>query len=239
MMLEKGIKIDEVVFIDTGAEYPGMYEHIEKVTKENNIVFTTLRFPNSFEYYMLDHVKQKGKAVGTKGYGWCGGLCRWGTTLKKQVFAKYVKEKYNNQIIEYQGIAADETARLTKNNDKKWEVRYPLAEWNITESEALEYCYSKGYDWGGLYKRLDRVSCWCCRNKNLKELKNIFIHMPDTWERLKALEKQIGEPYRSYKKIVGYENKEPIYKRFCISIVDLENRFKKEIEEEENQLTMF
>lgn len=41
-----------------------------------------------------------------------------------------------------------------------------------------------------LYSVLDRVSCWCCRNKNLKELKNIYNFLPNYWEKLRELQKK-------------------------------------------------
>lgn len=207
-MIELGYKIDEIVFIDTGAEFPAMYEHIEKVSKMINKEITVLKFKYEFKYYMTEYEKTKGKSKGQKGYGWCGGMCRWGTQFKKQTFARYVKEKYNNSITEYQGIAADETERLTKNKEKVWEVKYPLAELNLTESRCLEYCYSRGFTWNGLYKYLDRVSCWCCRNKNLKELENIYKYMPEVWGKLKNLENQVGRYKKDY------------------SLSDLERRFK-------------
>lgn len=47
-----------------------------------------------------------------------------------------------------------------------------------------------------LYDMLDRVSCWCCRNKNLKELEAMHEHLPDYYERLVALERAIGEPMK-------------------------------------------
>ena len=31
MMLEKGMPVDEIIFCDTGKEFPAMYDHIEKV----------------------------------------------------------------------------------------------------------------------------------------------------------------------------------------------------------------
>ena len=123
MMLKLGIEIDEIIFIDTGMEFKAMYRHIKLL--ENRLNIKVKRLEIDFKYYMYDHVKRDG----SKGYKWCGRMCRWGTTLKKQVFARYIKEKYNNEIIEYQGIAFDEQERLTKNSDKKWEVKYPLAEW--------------------------------------------------------------------------------------------------------------
>lgn len=33
IMLEKNMPIDEIIFCDTGKEFPQMYEHIEKVQK--------------------------------------------------------------------------------------------------------------------------------------------------------------------------------------------------------------
>ena len=222
-MIEKNYRIDEIVFIDTTAEYPSMYEHIEKVETYIDRSITRLHFDNTFEFYMLDYKKTKGNSKGKKGYGWCGGLCRWGTTIKKQLFQQYIKNKYGyKNIIEYEGIAADEKERLLKNKEKQWPVKYPLAEWNITEKQALEYCYAKGFDWSGLYEHLDRVSCWCCRNKNLKELKNIYKYMPETWLRLKELESNIGEPYKK-----NY------------TLTELEERFDKEIWLKNNQLCMF
>ena len=42
----------------------------------------------------------------------------------------------------------------------------------MTEKECLKYCYQHGFEWKEasvrLYDVLDRVSCWCCANKNKK-----------------------------------------------------------------------
>lgn len=99
----------------------------------------------------------------------------------------------------------------------------PLANWGITENECLEYCYSKGFEWledgKRLYDILDRVSCWCCRNKNLKELKNMYLYLPQYWQKLKNMQDRIKEPY--------YKNK--------LSIYDLEYRFAQEIQLDEEK----
>ena len=61
-----------------------------------------------------------------------------------------------------------------------------------------------------LYSILDRVSCWCCRNKNLRELNAIYHNLPQYWDKLRALQSYIEEPYK------------PPY-----TIFDLEERFVK------------
>jgi len=61
------------------------------------------------------------------------------------------------------------------------------------------------------YKKY-RVSCWCCQNKNLKELKNIYLYLPKYWEMLKGLQSRIIEPMKGAGK----------------SVFELEERFKNE-----------
>ena len=64
MMLDKGVQIDEVIFCDTGKEFPQMYEHIAKVEKYTGITVTRLKADKDFDYYMFYHVKTKGKHKG-------------------------------------------------------------------------------------------------------------------------------------------------------------------------------
>lgn len=203
-LIRRKYPLDEVVLFDTGWEYPVMYEHIEKCKKlceENGIKFVTLYPPKNFDYLMFDHITSTGK----KGYSWCGGNARWGTTVKTQTLDKWSQQ--NKGDIVYIGIAADETARLEKERaDFK---RFPLAEWGITEAECLKGCYNAGFDWGGMYEHLDRLSCMYCRNKNLKELRNIRKFYPEVWERLKEYQSRTNLPYKT-----------------CgITIFDLETRF--------------
>lgn len=46
---------------------------------------------------------------------------------------------------------------------------------------------------------MDRVSCWCCANKNKKELRNIYLHLPEYWERLKEIQARLERPMKQYK----------------------------------------
>lgn len=163
---------------------------------------------------MFEHEKTRGKTKGKKGYGWPSSKNRWCTyILKKQVIERYLRNytKQGYEVIEYHGIAFDEQHRLLNNKEKN--IRYPLNEWKITEAEALEYCYSNGYSFSGLYNVLDRVSCWCCPLSNLKELKNLYKYFPQKWEELKAL-----------------DNKSYNTMRFDYSLNDLEQRFSAELE---------
>ena len=141
-------------------------------------------------------------------------MCRWGTTLKLNAIKENNKKYGNEFIVEYVGIAVDEQERLLRERVKRCENRlklYPLAEWGMTEKDCLKYCYKKGFNWEEngieLYKVLDRVSCWCCRNKNIKELENMFLFLPSYWEKLKELQSKIDIPYKDKYTIFDLDKK--------------------------------
>jgi hypothetical protein len=192
--------LDEVIFYDTGMEFNAIYKTRDKVKyilDVENIKYTELHPKISFEYTMFDKKVKHRDGTTSKGYSWCGGRCRWGTTEKNRTITKYLKENYEDDYIEYIGIASDETQRINYDNIHK---SYPLVKLNMTEKDCLMYCYERGFHWleNGikLYDILDRVSCWCCANKNLKELKNYYKFLPEYWNRLKKLQTKTNRPFK-------------------------------------------
>ena len=221
LLIKLKYPLDEVVFYDTGKEFQAIYNLRDKVKlllESKGIKFTQLKPLMTFDYKMFDKpVRKRGtNEIHKYGYSWCGGTCRWGTTDKLSAIEKYCKGN-----VEYVGIAADEQKRLIK--IRKGNKRFPLDELRMSEANCLEYCYSHGFDWlensVELYSILSRVSCWCCRNKNLKELKAIYQYLPDYWERLKKIQTQLPEPMKGSGK----------------GVFDLELRFKTEIAQQRSQ----
>lgn len=187
--------LTEVVFYDTGMEFDEIYkvrDTILPILENKGIKYTELHPKRPFIDTMINYPHKAKNGTLKKGYGWRGGLCRWGTTEKLKAIDKYCKG-----AIQYVGIAFDEKPRLERldNLNKK----SPLADYKMTEKQCLQYCYDKGINWGGLYNYLDRVSCWCCRNKNLKELTNYYKYLPKYFNKLVELEKLIGEPMKKPK----------------------------------------
>lgn len=212
--------LDEVVTFDTGWEFSAMYEHLErckKICEQNGIKFVVLHPDIDFDYLAFEHITKSGKV----GYSWCGGICRWGTEYKTLALDRYAKEQ--GDCIVYIGFAFDEMHRLERENNKQANKRYPLIEWKLTEADCLQICYNAGLDFGGMYNYLDRVSCKFCRNKNLKELRNIRKYYPDDWEALKSFQSKTEVPFERKN---GY------------SIFDIEKRFAFEEERIEQGLSI-
>ena len=191
MMLERGMPIDVVLCADPGMEFPEMYAHLDKLDKylcrERGLHIECLRNPGSFEYYMFDAPVDRGeewKNIAPCGSGWPSMRIRWCTSaLKTSLINNRINQlKSGRNVIHYVGIAADEAHRCKK--DK----RYPLVEWGIDEATALQYCYDRGFDWGGLYEIYHRVSCWCCPLQRIGELRKLRRHHPELWQRLRDMD---------------------------------------------------
>lgn len=203
-MIDLGEHIDEVLNVDTGMEFPAMYEHIEKIralVESKGIKFSVLRAKHSFEWYMFEHEIDSKKYGKHKGHGWPTPVIRWCTGwLKRDVLNAYlsqIRKKYN--LIQCIGIAADEGYRLERENNQQKTHRHPLVEWGWTETQCLEYCYSLGYDWGGLYKIFNRVSCWCCPLQAIGELRNLWKYYPELFDRLQDMEDRLERQGSAYK----------------------------------------
>lgn len=180
-LVEEKWPLDLILFCDTGLEFPGMYEHVKMLERNLPVPVVWLKEEKGFEYYFLRHKpKRKNLDLADKaGFSWAGPRNRWCTkVLKVQVINQYLRElKKDYEIVQYIGIAADEPQRVKQ-------LRYPLVEWGMTEKDCLEYCYQRGYDWGGLYELFHRVSCWCCPLQGLEELRSLRGHFPELWNQL-------------------------------------------------------
>lgn len=217
ILLEKQYRLDEVVFYDTGMEFNAIYKTRDKIKKllgKRGIKYTELKPKEPFLYKMLEKEVHKREGTIQKGYGLCGGKCRWGTTDKNVAIEKYLKTQYGQAYKEYIGIAVDETKRIEKERNEH--KLLPLVDWKMTEKDCLEYCYKQEYEWKEngirLYDVLDRVSCWCCANKNKKELDNMFKYLPEYYLKNIELLKQIKN--NNKKGIVVDKAKEQFIKMF-------------------------
>ena len=128
LILEKKLPLDEVVFYNTGAEFDCIEDIRDRVVDNyltpKGIKFTELKPETNFFDMMFDkEVKHRDGTV-SRGYSWCGGSCRWGTTYKTQAINKYLKG-----CKVYVGIAVDEPKRIERAKEKGQLL--PLVDYNL------------------------------------------------------------------------------------------------------------
>ena len=83
-MVELNMPIDEIIFCDTGVEFPQMYAHLDKVEAYIGRHITRLRRERSWEDMMFRHVKKNGVV----GYSFPDFRNRWCTAYFKRDHVK-------------------------------------------------------------------------------------------------------------------------------------------------------
>lgn len=189
-MLEEKKPVDIIIFNDTGMEFPELYDHIEKVKTNIKREITVISSKKTFEWLMFEKPVKRRNGSNIKGLSWPSSQVRWCTAyLKRDITNAYLKElRKDYEVYEYIGLAADEQYRLERKGNQKPNMRYPLIEWGMTEADCLKYCKDRGYDWGGLYEVMHRVSCWCCPLQRISELRTLYTKFPRLWAKLKEYE---------------------------------------------------
>ena len=231
MMIEKGERIDAILFFDGGWEFQEILDHIAQVEKKTGRPITTIYPPphKKFDYLLIDHRAKRSAKNETKmlSYGWPSRGRRWCTREKARQIDHWIKENLQDykSVVRCLGIAADEPNRITYGgNYYRYTIRYPLVKWSVTERQALEYCFSLGYDFGGLYDHFTRASCYCCPLQGEKSLKILRRNFPNLWRIMLKKDRQIINN-------IGFLRYE--------TVQDLEKRFAKEEIAENAQLSLF
>lgn len=218
MLLERGESVEDVVFFDTGWEFPEMYEHLERLETFTGLKITRLRprlpvdvetdkSPFDWLFSEMPIVKRGTREVHKAGYWWPSARIRWCTGRKRDALdvchrALSYRQNVALPLRQCIGFAADERHRFdgpTRRNSTYCVQRYPLVEWGVTEKDALAYCYKRGFTWGGLYHFFSRVSCFCCPLKSLDDLRTLRRYFPDLWQRMLVMESWLPENRRRFK----------------------------------------
>ena len=218
MLLERGESVADVMFFDTGWEFPEMYEHLEKLETFTGLKITRLRprLPvdvetdkSPFDWMFSEYpvVRRETRQVHMVGRGWPNAPVRWCTGRKQDALKAHLLALTHQSGLELPlykciGFAADERHRLdgpTKRGSTYYVQRYPLVEWGVTEADALAYCYKRGFTWGGLYHFFSRVSCFCCPLQPLDELRTLRIYFPELWQRMLIMDSWLPENRRRFK----------------------------------------
>lgn len=193
-MIELKMPIDEIRYFDCGSwEFPQMKKHINKVEEYIEKPIIRLKYKYSFDYLFSEHIAKARKGGQNKGYGFPTMVYRWCTGRKVDTLTKGIDRK---NTIQYVGIAIDELQRAKPISMRKISQKFPLIGWGWGEKDCLEYCYSRGFDWDGLYNHFDRVSCWCCPFQGIKQLKNLRKFFPELWARLLDMQKKTWNAFR-------------------------------------------
>ena len=227
LALEKGIKIDHVMYCDIrfsdeiSGEHPVMAEWIptaEQILKNK----FNITVEHTFSMTYLDsfyHINVRGKRKGLyRGFplilhAWCNSY------LKINAINKYLRQFKGQEVTQFVGIAVDELKRwhrmkLKETKDNKF--RSLLVEENIKEEQTFEICEKYGL-LSPMYntdENLYRGGCWFCPKQTMSDLYDLWKNHYNYFKLLIDLEKT---PNR---------HKDNTFKIKCFSLIDMEKKFK-------------
>ena len=181
-LLELGEHIDEIVFADTGYEFPELYKYIDRIEKYIGRPIIRLNTDgktwDKWFYGKVTRGKSKGKVRGFPLYAYPCWYSREAKVLplqRKMVDAKII----------YIGIAYDEQKRCSKDDF----IKYPLVEWKWTEQDCVNYLNKLGL-MNPLYKNYNRLGCYFCQKQSINSLYVLWKTNKTLWNKAKWWEKE-------------------------------------------------
>ena len=186
--VKRGIKIDLILFADTGGEKPHTYEYIKifsawLVANEMPEIITVKKAGNNetleencLRMNMLPSIAYGFKSCSHKYKiqpqdKYCNN---WGPAKAEWAAGK--------KITKFIGFDADESHRIKTYEDKKYDAKYPLVEWNMGRAECVESIKSAGLPLPG------KSACFFCPSSKTSEIRQLAKVYPDLAERALVME---------------------------------------------------
>ena len=176
-MIELNYEIDEIVFADTGFEFPELYEYIDRIQQHIGRKITILKPQKDlFEKWFYGE-STRGKSKGNiRGFPLKAFPCWWTREAKIKPLFEFQKDA----DVVYVGIAFDEKNRMSIKDPR---IQYPLIEWEWTEQDCVDYLNEKGL-FNPLYVNFNRLGCWFCQKQSVSSLYVVWKNYPDLWKKM-------------------------------------------------------
>ena len=195
LALEHNEPLDRVVFSEVmfdhekgiSGEIP---EHIEWIyntaipkLESMGIKVDVVRAEKDYKWFFVNELR-RGRKWSGKIYGFpIGGMCVINRDCKLKPIRDYYKQFVGYDIVQYVGIAKDESHRLARLKNNQISL---LDKYGYTEMMAFELC--KECDLlSPMYANGTRGGCWFCPNAKLKQFIAMRRDHPEIWEELREL----------------------------------------------------
>lgn len=180
--VKRGIRIDMILFADTGGEKPHTYAYVEYFSKwlvsKGYPAIQIVKAPTkSLEQDCLDR-----KALPSVAYGFKTCSQRF----KIQPQDKLVNNSVivGGRLVKLIGYDADEPQRASKTYEDKYTRIYPLIDWDMGRDECIESIKNEGLVLPG------KSACYFCPNSKVSEIKWLEKTHPELLQKALEMEAQ-------------------------------------------------
>jgi 3'-phosphoadenosine 5'-phosphosulfate sulfotransferase (PAPS reductase)/FAD synthetase len=204
-MIELGMPIDKILFCDTTKEFPQLMAYIKRMDaytrKTIGVPVTTLKSKKTWDDWFFGEISRGDRKGQKRGWPLMAFHCWWSRESKFKLMDPICLGHER-----YIGFGANEVKRVVAGR-KKEGYNFPLADWDWTEAQALEYLEQRG--WAEQYHRdFNRTGCYFCPKQGIPALKTLCEKYPVQWSELMRYAKAAheGEDYASnnFRPEIGY-----------------------------------
>ena len=187
-MLEEGMKLDYIVFTDTGKEFKAMYKYLDDldayIKRKFNISITRIGKPEKFDEFCFGEFT-KGERVGeVRGLPMTLGMQYCTRELKVVPFEKWAKQF--DEVTLYIGYTYSELKRADVQDQRQ---KFPLIDFKMTEKDVTEFLQERKI-WNPLYKHFTRTGCFLCPKQKKEAFYKLWKHYPEEWAEMKEYEEK-------------------------------------------------
>jgi hypothetical protein len=136
------------------------------------------------------------------------GRCAVQRDCKVRPIEQY-KKALPPDTVQYIGIAQDEQERLLRLNGAKVSL---LEKYNFTEQDAKQLCQQAGL-LSPVYAFTDRGGCWFCPNAKRVELRHLYDHHPDLWNRMLELQALPGKVTEKFNRTQRFSDIDALFRQ--------------------------
>ena len=194
-MLELGLRLDHILFCDTGAEFKDMYEYIKRVD-----IFIQNKYNKNITYLtgdtLVDGIKKKIGIRGSaenigrpRGIPRLVGMSFCTRDLKVNRITKFVNN-LDKDVILYNGYTYNEVLRNRGDALKRLKDNYcyPHYFWHWNETQITNYL--KDIDlFNPLYNHYNRTGCYMCPKQSTKSWYSLYKYYNAEFQEAKRIEK--------------------------------------------------
>ena len=188
---KRGVKIDHILFADTGGEKPHTYQYVKTFSKwcvENGLPeIVTVRKSGNGETLEEDLIRNKALPSIAYGFKTCSQKYKIqpqdkymnGLDRAKQIW------KEGGKVTKFVGYDSTEQNRIKKallRGDKKYNLRFPLNEWGINRKDCIEIIKNAGLCLPG------KSACFFCPMSRPTEIRQLNHNYPDLMKRALDME---------------------------------------------------
>lgn len=184
---QRGIKVDLILFADTGGEKPHTYEHIKEFSRWLVAHAMPEIIVVRYKKETLEENCLRIKGLPSIAYGFKKCSLKFKVQPQDQYCNNWKPAKdawkSGEHVVKLIGYDASEDRRAKIATDKKYNYRYPLIEWGWTRRDCIDVIKFAGLPLPG------KSACFFCPSSKAQEVKQLAKDYPELAARAVAMEK--------------------------------------------------